>query len=241
MLDLFKIKIGQALFFLILSILVISCSSKDDDGTSTSPVNISIQDLSIQEGNVDKNAFVRLQLNTPSNKLITAFISSNNLSAEANADFTPFVNDPVVFEPGDLNKDYQIRINGDEEFESNEEFEIKINSVEGNATISKGTALISILNDDPDTTSSIVVIPTSGYSTPDNYPNMNLIWQDEFDGDELKENYWTHQIGTGVNYGLDPGWGNQELQYYKEENTSILDGHLVIEARKRDDWLFIYL
>ena len=31
----------------------------------------------------------------------------------------------------------------------------------------------------------------------------------------------------------DPGWGNNELQWYAAENVSLRDGHLVIEARAR--------
>jgi beta-glucanase (GH16 family) len=38
---------------------------------------------------------------------------------------------------------------------------------------------------------------------------------------------WRFDIGTGSN-----GWGNNELEYYREENTSVENGLLVIEARK---------
>ncbi len=222
-----KIKIDQYIFILFLLLLMVSCSSKEDDGTASDPVSISIQDLSVQESNVDKNIFVRLQLSAPSDQLITAYISTNKISAEPNVDFNPFDNVPVVFDPSNLNKDHQVQIKGDEEFESDEEFEITIVNVDGNATIGKGTALITIVNDDPDTTTVVVNIPTSGYTTPDNYPNMDLIWQDEFDATEVNLSDWTFEIGTG-----NSGWGNNELQFYKKENTFIVDGHLVIEARE---------
>jgi hypothetical protein len=70
-------------------------------------------------------------------------------------------------------------------------------------------------------------IPDQGYTTPDSYPNMDLVWQDEFSGDVLNTDYWTHEIGTGSN-----GWGNNEKQYYRSENTTLQSGYLVITAKK---------
>lgn len=72
-------------------------------------------------------------------------------------------------------------------------------------------------------------IPTTGYSTPDNYDGMTLVWQDEFDGETLNLEDWTFERGTGSN-----GWGNNELQFYREENTSLQDGYLIITAKEED-------
>lgn len=69
-------------------------------------------------------------------------------------------------------------------------------------------------------------IPTGGYSTPLTYPNYTLTWSDEFDGTSLSSD-WTHEIGTGNN-----GWGNNELQYYRPENTEVRDGYLIIKAKE---------
>jgi len=49
--------------------------------------------------------------------------------------------------------------------------------------------------------------------------NWKLVWADEFDGDTLNTEKWSYMTGTGSEYGLD-GWGNNELQYYQEENVS---------------------
>lgn len=72
-----------------------------------------------------------------------------------------------------------------------------------------------------------IVIPTEGYSTPETYPGMTLAWQDEFSGTSLNTTNWTSETGTGTN-----GWGNNELQYYRQDNTSFKDGCLVITAKK---------
>ncbi len=69
-------------------------------------------------------------------------------------------------------------------------------------------------------------IPTTGYTTPLSYPNYTLVWNDEFDGTSLSSD-WTHEVGTGNN-----GWGNNELQYYRPENTEVRDGYLIITAKE---------
>jgi len=80
---------------------------------------------------------------------------------------------------------------------------------------------------DPDQSGSTVIIPTNGATSPTSYPNMSLVWADEFTGSSLSDNYWSHETGNGTN-----GWGNNELQYYRPQNTGIQDGHLVITAKK---------
>jgi hypothetical protein len=70
-------------------------------------------------------------------------------------------------------------------------------------------------------------IPGTGYETPDNYEGMTLVWRDEFNGSALNTSDWTFEIGTGNN-----GWGNNELQYYRSDNTEVRDGHLIITARQ---------
>ncbi|MCH8567936.1 MAG: family 16 glycosylhydrolase [Balneolales bacterium] len=58
-----------------------------------------------------------------------------------------------------------------------------------------------------------------------------LVWSDEFGGEELDLSKWTFQLGTGANYGL-INWGNNEQQFYtdREENLFIQDGMLHIRA-----------
>lgn len=71
------------------------------------------------------------------------------------------------------------------------------------------------------------VITKIGYSTPGSYKGMSLVWQDEFNGTSLDLTNWKFDLGGH-------GWGNNELEYYQEKNTSVQDGHLVITARKED-------
>jgi beta-glucanase (GH16 family) len=72
-------------------------------------------------------------------------------------------------------------------------------------------------------------IPTTGYTSPSSYDGLTLVWEDNFDGTTLNTSDWTYETGRGSN-----GWGNNELQFYRQENTSIVDGHLVISAKKEN-------
>ena len=60
---------------------------------------------------------------------------------------------------------------------------------------------------------------------------MTLVWSDEFDGAALDPATWLIQTGDGTDEGI-PGWGNNELQYYQEDNVTVANGMLVIEARE---------
>ncbi len=58
-----------------------------------------------------------------------------------------------------------------------------------------------------------------------------LVWSDEFDGTELNLTKWGHEIGDGSSNGI-PGWGNNELEYYRSENTIVDSGFLIITAKE---------
>ena len=70
-------------------------------------------------------------------------------------------------------------------------------------------------------------IPSGGYSTPENYSGMSLVWRDEFEGHTLNPSDWKHETGGS-------GWGNNELEYYQEKNTAVHDGYLIITAEKEN-------
>jgi beta-glucanase (GH16 family) len=61
------------------------------------------------------------------------------------------------------------------------------------------------------------------------YPGYHLVWQDEFNGTELRSADWNYETGGG-------GWGNNELEYYTSGNRNayLQNGNLVIEAKKED-------
>ena len=62
-------------------------------------------------------------------------------------------------------------------------------------------------------------------TSPTSYPGMKLAWSDEFEGSSLNGQLWNHDIGGW-------GWGNNESQYYRPENTAVQSGYLVITAKE---------
>jgi beta-glucanase (GH16 family) len=55
--------------------------------------------------------------------------------------------------------------------------------------------------------------------------SWQLVWQDEFTNGIGPD--WVFETGTGSG-----GWGNNELQYYRQENASVVNGQLVITAKR---------
>ncbi|MBT8230559.1 MAG: glycoside hydrolase family 16 protein, partial [Bacteroidia bacterium] len=73
------------------------------------------------------------------------------------------------------------------------------------------------------------------------YDGFTLEWSDEFNAGINLAN-WTYELGDGTDYGLAPGWGNNEKQLYTDSQDNALiksddDGNsvLAIIARKTSD------
>jgi beta-glucanase (GH16 family) len=79
---------------------------------------------------------------------------------------------------------------------------------------------------------SVLAFGPSARGDCDRIPDCRLVWADEFDGRALDTSKWEPMLGTGTDYGLPAGWGNNELQYYQEENATVADGFLTITARE---------
>ena len=84
----------------------------------------------------------------------------------------------------------------------------------------------------------IAVFALSGCGTenePEDNAYTDIIWQDEFDVDgSVDSDRWIFDIGTGEEIFGQPGWGNNERQYYTDrpENIRVEDGMLHITARE---------
>jgi beta-glucanase (GH16 family) len=57
-----------------------------------------------------------------------------------------------------------------------------------------------------------------------------LDWYDEFSGTALSPAKWDYQLGTGENGNW--AWGNDEKEYYTQENATVSDGMLSITAKR---------
>ena len=64
------------------------------------------------------------------------------------------------------------------------------------------------------------LIENNPLPNPEGY---TLVWNDEFNGTEIDAQKWGYELGDGTDYGLKPGWGNNEKQLYTDlpENAYI--------------------
>lgn len=227
--------LGKSLSFsLLLGLFILSVAQygciKEDDGTPDPlilPV-ISIHDLSLDEADLDDTISLEVTLSgeNKTNAVVTFSVVPG--TAETVFDYEVLTTGRLVFAPGETSKSIVIRIVGDEVKEAKESFQVKMYNPL-NARLNPDAATITI-NDDDDNTAGLV-IPASGYTTPDNYPDYHLAWADEFSGTTLDPASWTFETGDGCPNNC--GWGNNELQYYREDNTALVGGYLVITAKKQ--------
>ncbi|RKS55557.1 glycosyl hydrolase family 16 [Gillisia mitskevichiae] len=62
-----------------------------------------------------------------------------------------------------------------------------------------------------------------------------LLWESDYqNATSLDTNTWNFEIGNNN------GWGNDEKQYYTDSNTSIIDGNLLITAKRESESGFDY-
>ena len=203
---------------------------KEDDGTPPEqnlPL-VSAADLTVSETDLDDTISLEVTLsgNNPTNAVIS--FTAVAASAEATFDYELLTTGRLVFAPGETVKRIDIRIVGDEVIEPKESFQIRFYNP-ANAKLANDAVTITI-DDDDDNTAGLT-IPSGGYSTPTSYAGYNLVWADEFDGTALNPANWSFETGDGCPGNC--GWGNNELQYYREDNTSVVGGYLVITAKKQ--------
>ncbi len=63
--------------------------------------------------------------------------------------------------------------------------------------------------------------------------DKKLVWEENFEGDKLNEEFWNFERGDGCPNLC--GWGNSEKQSYTKKNHTIENGHLIIELRKEGE------
>lgn len=210
-----------------------SCNDKEDGPSGSNKPELNAEDLTMTEGNANSTVNVRLALSAVGASNVVIKYSTKNGTATAGLDYIAVNDGTVTIAPGKTEALLPITIIGDKFNEPDETFELIIISAL-NATVIKSKATITIKNDDQGGSNQIV-IPSTGYNTPTEYPGYSLVWADEFKGAAVDENNWTFEIGNNN------GWGNNELQYYKKENSTIHDNeYLLITAKPEQTGEFEY-
>jgi beta-glucanase (GH16 family) len=143
-------------------------------------------------------------------------------TAKAGTDYTAAKGE-ITFQANEIEKIVEINLLNNNEFKGERTLNVQLSNP-SNAKLNQAQASGIIIEDE---------VPNTGYSTPNTYAGYNLVWSDEFKGTTLDPANWTHEIGTGCPNVC--GWGNNELQYYRAENSYMHQSdYLVIEARKEN-------
>jgi beta-glucanase (GH16 family) len=201
-----------------------SCQ-KDSDG-SAAPRELPVlvfSDLTVNEDDTDKSYSLNLTLEgtNVTNAVVQFAVVSG--TAVSGTDFKVLTEGKLVFGPEEKLKTISLVVTGDEVKETKESFTIQFYNPQN---ISIPVSVINCTIQDDDDNTAGLQVPTSGYTTPKTYAGYKLVWADEFDSTALSPNNWVHETGA-------TGWGNNELQYYREENTTVVDGHLIITAKEQ--------
>jgi beta-glucanase (GH16 family) len=178
---------------------------------------LDIANVTVVEGNSNGAVIVVATLSEAATESATFAYTTADGTATAGQDYVAG-SGKLTLAAGQTSVQLTIDLLGDVTEEIDEYFTIRLSEPVG-CILKKEIVTVVITNDD-------LFIPTTGYDAATSYPGKSLVWSDEFNGTTLDASVWTPEIGTG-----NGGWGNNELQFYRAENTTLQNGNLVIEAR----------
>lgn len=211
---------------LLLLLILNSCNKGGGTEDATTP-RISISDVTMPEGNGGTTNFeFTAKLSNATSKQVTLTYSVVEGTAKAGEDFVAANNQTITFQPSEVEKKIVVSVVADDLKEGDETFTVVVNNA-SNANVPFSPATGTIVNDD-----TKIIISNTGYDAPTSYAGYTLAWSDEFNGTSLNLATWSFQNGNGCPNLC--GWGNNELEYYTENNLTLQDGKMIIEARKEN-------
>ncbi len=77
-------------------------------------------------------------------------------------------------------------------------------------------------------TIALLFLLVSSFSFAQSKDGYALVWEDNFNGTVLDTTSWSHETAA-------PGWVNNELQRYTNDNIEFADGKLLIIAKKENN------
>ena len=209
------------LFFASFLVLSFSCKPKDDPALVTPVPSVSINNVTLLEGNGNTIFPFKVSLSIATDKPVTINFATADVTATSGVDYTT-KSGVVTIPAGNTEGVIEIIVLGDTLKQEDKTFSVNLSSP-SNATLGQSQGIGIIRNDDTYTRPPGV----DGYSTPTTYAGYEKAWFDEFDGTEIDATAWGYDEGGG-------GWGNNELQFYtkRKENAYVSNGILTIEAKK---------
>ena len=201
--------------------LTLSCSKNGSESTVDVTPVISINAVSLSEGNSGLTVFpFTVTLSSAINKTVTVNFKTSDASAIAGKDYVA-QSGTLTIPANSTQAVININVIADTIRALDKTFLLTLSSPQ-NATLGTDVTTGIILNDD-----NFVPTTDAGYSTPLSYDGYTLDYADEFSGKELDTNTWGYDTGGN-------GWGNSELENYTARNQNSFissPGYLVIEAR----------
>jgi beta-glucanase (GH16 family) len=184
-----------------------------------------MQDASVVRGTQDTVMTFYVYLNKSITKDVSVDYNVVNGTAVAPTNFET-TSGTVTIPAGETSAKIDVTIKGNsmDLRQPNMQFTVQLSNPVS-CTLSSDSAVGTIITEN----GTYLPTDTTGYETPTSYPGYKMVWSDEFSGNQVNSNYWTAEVGNGNN-----GWGNNELEYYRDSphNIFVSDGHLIIEARK---------
>jgi beta-glucanase (GH16 family) len=188
--------------------------------------------VTVLEGkSAEVNANISITLSESIQEDILLGYSTEDLTAKSGKDYTGIEDGILTIPSGSTSATLSIPLLQDDLLEFTEIFRV-IFVRPANATLRNERILVNIEDNDtfiPDKDSE-------GFITPETYPDLELVWAEEFGGPAIDPNAWTFELGNGCPDLC--GWGNNELEYYTDEETNakIVNGKLVITALKKEGY-----
>lgn len=212
----------------IVSVLLGTCSNE----SSVIKPEIVVNSVTVMEGkSAEIHADIPVTLSESIQEDIQLSYYTEDLTARSGNDYTGTQDGILTIPAGSTTATLTIPLVQDDQLEFTESFRVIFSQPE-NAILRNERILVMIEDND----SYIPEKDDEGYITPETYPDLELVWAEEFSGPVIDPNSWFFETGDGCPDVC--GWGNNELEYYTDEeaNAKIVDGKLVITAIKKEGY-----
>jgi hypothetical protein len=204
---------------LLITLGLIACKKSGDGGVLP---NMSIGNSSGERSSSSAVYRFTVSLDAPATSEVTASYTTVDGTAKSGKDYTT-ASGTVRIASGQSQATIEVTVSADSLRRESQQFFVQLSAPKGCVIQSdRGTGTISNQN--------LLYYPVdpAGYSGRTNYAGYTLVWNDEFNGNEVNTNNWTFELGNNN------GWGNNELESYtaSTNNAFVSAGNLIIEARQ---------
>jgi hypothetical protein len=209
----------SVIVFTLISVSNLMCS---DPGPEVSLSALSVNSIALPRDAKNATAFrFTIDVVPASPKEIKVSYTTRDGSAIGGKDYTAVSGTLVI--PAKTESGFiDVMVRPDSLRQAEQAFFLELSSPVNAVISDPGKAYGTIIND-----GTWYPVNGTGYTAPESYSGMSLVWNEEFNGKTLNSAIWTYETGGS-------GWGNNELENYtnSQNNSFCSGGYLIIEARK---------